>query len=123
MVAVALWLLSGCGGGGGGGGTGGGTSNIAAGQYFEFFDGGGNWIDPFDLSAGQTGTAVLVNYDSLGNRTVLPPTGSGYQTTAPGGAGPRNGSRATAAASAGRRRWTSPSISWAGVAWGQTRRV
>lgn len=88
FVAIALWLLSGCGGGGGGGGNnnGGGGANIASGQYIEFFDGGGNWIDPFDLSAGQTGTAVLVNYDSLGNRTVMPPTGSGYQTTAPGGA-------------------------------------
>ncbi len=86
MIAFGLWLLSGCGGGGagGGGGNGGGTgSNLAPGQYIEFLNGSGSWIDPFNLAIGNTGTAVLANYDALGTRTVL--ASSNWGTTAGGG--------------------------------------
>ncbi len=83
MIAVGLWLLSGCGGGGGGGTGGGGGSNMAPGQYMEFLSGSGSWMDPFNLVIGATGTAVLANYDSLGTRTVL--ATSNWGTTAGSG--------------------------------------
>jgi hypothetical protein len=86
MIAVALWLLSGCGGGGGTGGSGGGSSNLAPGQYIEFLNGSGGWMDPLNLTIGASGTAVLANYDALGTRSVLPPVGAGWQTTAAAGA-------------------------------------
>ncbi|HXH61149.1 MAG TPA: hypothetical protein VNI20_07300, partial [Fimbriimonadaceae bacterium] len=70
--SAALLLLLGCGGGGGGGGGGGQIAIAAPGQYIEFLRSDGTWFDPFNLQVGESGRAVIANYDSLGVRTVLP---------------------------------------------------
>lgn len=88
FLACALLLALGCGGGGGAGGgsgSGGSTGSGAApapGQYIEFFDTNGNWLDPLNLPLSQTGSAVIASYDSLGGRTPL--VASAWATTAPG---------------------------------------
>ena len=82
LFVVGLALLSGCGGGGGGGG-GGSNVHVEPGQYIEFLQGSGGWFDPFNLKVGDSGTAVLANYDGLGNRSELV---AGNWTTTSGGA-------------------------------------
>ena len=87
MLLTAVVLALGCGGGGGapGGGTtgGGGTgATPAPGIYIEFISPSGAWMDPLNLRVGDTGSAVIASYDSLGGRSALP--GSDWQSTAPG---------------------------------------
>lgn len=74
-------IVIGCGGGGGGsssgGGNGGGGGNAPlAGQYLEFVgvSRSGN-LDPLSLVVGDDIQVVVANYDSAGNRTVLPANG------------------------------------------------
>jgi hypothetical protein len=81
FIVGAIALVSGCGGGSPGPGPGA-SSNIQPGQYFEFFRSSGSWFDPLNFFVNDTGTVVLANYDSLGNRTLL--TTSGWATTSGG---------------------------------------
>lgn len=77
---VLAAIIIGCGGGGGGsstggggGGGGGGTTSgtPAAGQYLEVTTFQGTKVDPLNLTVGQNLKLFFVNYDTVGNRTVL----------------------------------------------------
>ncbi|MBX3114051.1 MAG: hypothetical protein KF836_05740 [Fimbriimonadaceae bacterium] len=87
---LALLIVLGCGGGGGGTGGGGGgggggvnpsTAAKPAGQYLEFFR-GPTLVDPMNLVVGDSIVIQFVNYDIVGNRTVL--TASGWSLSGPG---------------------------------------
>lgn len=82
VALVMLLIILGCGGGGGGGiGGGGGGSTVnpstaakPAGQYLEFFR-GSTLVDPMNLIVGDSIQIQFVNYDIVGNRTVLSASG------------------------------------------------
>lgn len=102
---VTIFIIAlGCGGGGGGTTSGGTTSggtgaNPVPGQYIEFVDDSGAWMDPFNLQIGDTGMAYIVNYDGQGTRTELVVTG--WLTTAPGNVGIAANGRFTVSSSPG----------------------
>ncbi len=84
-LLVSLVIAVGCGGStsGGGGGNGNGNGSDSrelgtqapkSGQYLEFIDSNGRNIDPYALRPGESITVQAVNYDSQGNRSVLPVT-------------------------------------------------
>lgn len=81
VAFVFACVIIGCGGGGGGsssgGGNGGGGGNAPlAGQYLEFIGiSRSGDLDPFTLVVGDDIQVVVANYDSAGNRTVLPANG------------------------------------------------
>lgn len=90
----AAVVAIGCGGGGGSlaGSTGGGLAGTPpAGQYLEFRL-SGTQLDPLNLPLGTTLQVEFVNYDQVGNRTVLPasgwtlsPNAAGAATVSPAG--------------------------------------
>ncbi|MDI9635617.1 hypothetical protein QPK87_13875 [Kamptonema cortianum] len=72
FIALVAFLAVGCGGGGGGASTTGGigAGTLPAGQYLEFFR-SSQAVDPLNLSVNDVIQVRVVNYDGVGNRTVL----------------------------------------------------